>query len=222
SPDIKAIGDKVRVEVEAEGQSWDNLIFNPSASVTFDFDNGLYAFGGIWFDINGIATSGIGDDIQEVDVWAGLGYSISGWTFEVTYQEWIYAGDVERILDFMVSYDILLNPTLIVHNRVDVNGAQRRGTVFVLGISEGWDLYGVDVSLGADVAFNTDNYYGLEGGFTYLAVGPQASVPLPFIGEEYGAWNIHGGLTYYFTNNDTVPNPKNSFVTGNIGVGVDF
>ncbi|WP_269541774.1 hypothetical protein [Cerasicoccus fimbriatus] len=210
-------------DVWGEGGSWNNLLFNPSLSLTMDFGDGFYGFVGTWWDVNSIGTSGIGDDIQEIDLWIGFGYTYEKWNFELTYQEWIYAQDAERILDVVVSYDTFLNPTLVIHNRVDGNGTQDTGTVFVLGVSEGFTYEELSVDFGVDVAFNTDNYYGGQGGFTYLALGPQLSYPLNFIGEQYGAWNIHGGMTFYYTPNNTIPtNITETFLTGNVGIGVDF
>lgn len=200
-----------------------DFLFNPSLSLNMALTDEFYAFTGIWFDINDLAESGIGDDIQEVDLWFGLGYASGGWSFEVTYQEWIYAGDAERILDVMIGYATVLNPTLVIHSRVDGNGDQETGSVFVLGVSEGTSFDSLDVSLGANVAFNTDDYYGGDAGLTYISVGPEFAFPLSFISEAYGAWNVHGGIYYYYTPDDTVPgNPDENFLTGNIGIGLDF
>ncbi|MBC2604080.1 hypothetical protein [Puniceicoccus vermicola] len=199
------------------------FLFQPSLGLTAAITEEVYVFGGMWFDINDLAESGIGDDIQEVDFWAGVGYAVGDWNFEVTYQEWIYGGDAERILDLMASYATFLNPTIVVHNRVDGNGDQDTGTVVVLGVSEGTSYESLDISLGANVAFNTDDYYGGDAGLTYVSVGPEISFPLSFISEAYGAWNVHGGAYFYYTPDDTIPgNPEETFVTGNIGIGMDF
>mgnify|MGYP003134677437 CR=1 FL=1 len=200
-----------------------DFLFQPSLGLSAQLTEELYLFGGIWMDINDLAESGIGDDIQEVDFWFGAGYATGDWNFEITYQEWIYAGDAERILDLMVSYATFLNPTLILHNRIDGNGDQDTGTVAVFGISEGTSYESLDVSLGANIAFNTDDYYGGDAGLTYVSVGPEFGFPLSFISEAYGAWNVHGGVYFYYTPDDTVPgNPDETFFTGNIGIGMDF
>lgn len=210
-------------DVWAEGGQWDHVLFNPSLSFTMDFGSGFYGFAGMWWDINDIGISGIGDNIQEIDLWAGLGYTYEGFTIEATYQEWIYAQDAERILDIMLSYDMILNPTLVIHNRVEGNGNQKTGTVFVLGASEGVTWERLNLDFGVDVAFNTDDFHGGGGGLTYVAAGPQLSYPLFFISEAFGEWNVHGGVTFYYTPSHTVPNnPTETFLTGNIGVGVDF
>ena len=91
---------------------------------------------GTWWDVNNNVPSAIGGSIQEVDVWAGLGYSSGKWGFSLTYQEWYYAADVERILDFGVSYDGFLSPSVTFHGRVEGNGAQDTGLATVIGISE--------------------------------------------------------------------------------------
>ncbi|MGE9290118.1 MAG: hypothetical protein ACQKBT_03955 [Puniceicoccales bacterium] len=200
-----------------------DFLFQPSLGLTAALTDELYMFGGIWFDINDLAESGIGDDIQEVDLWLGVGYAMGDWNFEVTYQEWIYAGAAERILDLMASYATFLNPTIIVHNRIEGNGDQDTGTVVVLGVSEGTSFDSLDVSVGAQVAFNTDNFHGGDSGLTYISVGPEVAFPLSFISEAYGAWNVHGGAYFYYTPDKTIPNnPSETFVTANIGIGMDF
>ena len=210
------------LDVWGTGSKWDDILFNPSASIGVDFGDGFYGYAGAWLDINDNATSGIGDKIQELDLWIGGGYDIGNWNFDLAYQEWIYAGDSERILDLAISYDTFLSPSLMIHNRVDGNGGQKRGTVFVLGASHGFEYEDLSISLGGDVAFNTTDYYGLEGGFTYFAINLGLSYPLSFISQKYGEWDIHGGITYYYTNDKTVPNPSDSFVTGNVGIGMSF
>ena len=60
-----------------------------------------------------------------------------------------------------------------------------------------------------------------------VSLGVTATYGLTFLGEDYGAWNIHGGLTYYVTDSDVVANspagrPDNDFLTANIGIGCAF
>lgn len=210
-------------DVWGTGSKWKRLIVNPSISINVDITEDFYVFTGLWMDVNSYATSNIGDKIQEVDVWIGAGYSWNGFNIELTYQEWIYGGDTERIVDIALSYDTFLNPHVIIHNRVEPNGDQSRGAVFVFGGSYDLEYEGLTISVPLDVAFATTHFHGGAGGFAYVTTGVNLSYPLSFISEAFGLWNVHGGISYYYTNNSIIPNnPTDSFVTGNFGIGLDF
>jgi len=210
-------------DVWGTGDSWNDIMIHPSLTLNMDLGGDFYGFVGSWLDINNIGKSGLGDNIQELDLWVGLGRTYEKWNFSLTYQEWIYASDVERIFDIAVSYDTFLNPSLVIHNRVEGNGGQETGTVFVLGVSEGTDYQGVNCNLGLNVAFNTDDFHGGESGLTYVSLSPQFKYLLSNISKAYGNWNVHGGLTFYYTPDNTIPNnPTETFMTGNLGIGIDF
>ncbi|HAR65878.1 MAG TPA: hypothetical protein DCR55_06665, partial [Lentisphaeria bacterium] len=64
--------------------------------------------------------------------------------------------------------------------------------------------------------------YGQDG-FAYVNIGLDVSVPLTFIPEELGSWDVHGGVKYWHTDEDVIPgNPEDNFVTGTIGIGTSF
>ena len=207
----------------ATGSKWNEMMVHPSLNLKADLSSNAYCFVGTWLDVNNISQSRIGSTIQEIDAWVGLGYNYGKLGLSVTYQEWTYGGDVERVLDFGASYDTFLHPSITIHNRTDGNGSQKTGTVAVLGVSEGFDCKGLSVNMCLNGAYNTDEYHGGDSGLTFVSFGPKFSYPLSKISAAYGNWNLHGDLTYYYTPSDTVPNnPSESFLTGSIGIGVDF
>jgi hypothetical protein len=210
-------------DVWGTGDTWNDMMVHPSLNLSMNLSDDFYAFVGTWLDINNITTSRIGSTIQEIDAWVGVGKKCGKWDLKTTYQEWTYGGDVERILDIGVSYDTFLHPSITIHNRIDGNGSQKTGTVGVFGISEGFDYQGLTTNMCASIAFNTDEFHGGDSGMTFVSVGPQFTYPLSNISQAYGNWALHGGLTYYYTPTSTCPgNPTDSFLTGSVGVGVNF
>jgi hypothetical protein len=170
--------------------------------------------------VNDNAVSSIGKDVQEVDVWAGLAYTAGKTTITLLYQEWMYAGASERIVDLKVGYDTFLKPTLTLHGRVEGNGGQKEGVVGV--ISGSYDFSGgpVNFSIPGAVAFATDGFQGGGAGFAYASVGFSGSLPLK---GYFDGTTLTAGVTYYHTNDSVIPgNPDSDFVTGNVGVSFSF
>ena len=189
---------------------------------------------GTWWDVNSKVDSAIGGRIQEVDVWAGLSYSIDKLTVSVTYQAWMYASDTEDILDVKFAYDTFLSPSLTIHQRLDQGAAiGDEGTVLVLGLSHSMDVGPVSFSFPFNIAyFATDGFHQnatpladeADGGFGYVSIGVGAALPLsPYIGDAYGDWTLNGGLTYFITDDDVIPNnPQDSFLTASLGLALSF
>lgn len=202
-----------------------DLDFNPSFGLEWDFGSGFTANVGTWWDVNNNAVSSIGGaGIQEVDVWFGLGYSAGIFSASVTYQEWLYGGDSERILDFILGLDMLLSPTVTIHSRVDGNGTQETGAVFVLSGSHEFALGEfATLSPGVNVAFVTPDYYVAdEGGFGYVSLGVGLGVPMTFVPSSYGDWAFQVGGYYYYTSPDNIANTDDNIFTMSFGVGVGF
>lgn len=199
----------------------DNSTFNPSFELNFDLGGGFKAILGTWWDVNSNADSSIGDSIQEVDVWGGFGYTADKWSFSLVYQEWLYASQSERIIDFKVAYaDGLINPSILFHGRVDGAEPFDTGLVTVLGIAPGTKAGPVTFSFPIQVAADTDGFHGGDGGFSFASAGVTASVPLKFMP---GAWALNAGVTYYHTEKDVFPtNVDDDFLTGTIGLGLTF
>lgn len=209
------------------GSTWHGVEFNPSLELNLALGGGFSWIIGTWWDVTDRQpnNSTIGRTIQEVDVWTGLGYETGIVSSSVLFQSWNYGGGTEWVLDGSIGFDTILNPSLLVHGRVDNDLGLKNGVIFVLGIEEGFEAGPVTFSFPVNVAFGTDKFHtgpgssGGGGGYAYTSVGANISVPLPFLP---GDWEAHTGVTYYNTNPNYIPNPDDNFVTGNIGVSLSF
>lgn len=203
----------------------DEFLFQPSANVdiTLNENSGLYF--GIWADVNSLADANIGSNVQEVDVWLGYYITMGDFTFDLAYQAWMYASENEGIVDFTVSYDTMFAPYIRFHNRIEVVGNQEKGTM----IEVGGTLYEYTVedtelsfSFPIGLGFSLDDYHVAgEDGYAYSFIGASFSYPLP-ISDAYGAWDFHGGLTYYDTDKSATGNAESGYLTANLGFGVSF
>lgn len=215
-------------DVWSAGDEWQDALFNPSSDITWDLGNGVSLYTGVWLDINSAdedTESGLGGDVQELDWWFGTSFGVTeDLTVDVIYQAWMFAEENEGIIDVVIAYDgEYVAPVLTIHNRVESNGTQETGTVLDLGLSHSIEVEGVNLSVPFNIAWASDEFHGGEDGFAYLSIGLDASVPLSFIPEELGAWDVHAGVKYWHTNDDVIPgNPEENFVTGNIGIGTSF
>lgn len=204
------------------------------ADFSVDLDPFKLKFG-IWGDVNDNADDSVGGSIQEVDVYIGLSYTIDRFTLGVSYLEWYYASDEERMVDFTVSFDdsdlwfdgFALNPSFTAHIRVDGNGDQDEAAAFVFGVKPEFQLtegrYGLTLSIPASVAFFTDDFHGGDSGFGYASIGATLGMPLAFIPSEYGEWSAAANLTYYITDEDAIPgNVEENFLTGTLSISTTF
>jgi hypothetical protein len=199
--------------------------------VAFDFDPVVVNVG-IWADINDNAATTIGGNFQEIDWYAGATYSAGIFSLGATYQEWNYAGDVERIVDLKVAWDdsgymggFSLAPSITWHFRIDGNGAQDEGSAIVLAIAPSAPLAGpVSLAFPMGVGFFVDDDFqgGTDGGFAYGYFGGSVGIPLGEPGP-YGAWTLTTDLIYYTTDGDAIPgNVAGGFLTGAVGIKVGF
>jgi hypothetical protein len=212
-------------DVWGAGKDWDDLLFHPSLELGFDLGGGLKAILGTWWDVNDNARSSIGNEVQEIDVWAGFGYSTGDWSFTALYQEWMYNFQSERIVDLKAAHSHFLKPNLTLHFRTDSeNQGQDDGLAAVLGIAPGKTFDGaggLSLSFPVNVAYDTEGFHGGDAGWSFLSAGATASVPLKFISK--GNWSFTAGVTYYLTNEDVIPgNPEENFLTGSTGVTLSF
>lgn len=211
----------------------DEWLFQPSASLGYDISEtqGLYA--GIWFDINSLADDpdvgpDLGDDTQEMDVWIGYWFNVGDFTIDLTLQQWYYASETEGIFDVTVSYDCMFSPYIKAHNRIESVGGQEKGTIFEAGVTlyEG-EYEGLSYSFSAGVAFNFDDYH-VEGedGYAYSFIGASASYVI--YSSDSVEIDLHGGLTYYDTDEDNVGNfdsdgdEVGGILTASFGIGFSF
>jgi hypothetical protein len=208
-----------------------------NAAITPEFS----AYVNVWSDINNNVDSAIGGSLQEVDLNVGVAYVFDKFTFSAAVGQWLYASDVEGILDVGVAYndaglwesfasaDFALNPSLLVHYRFDPNGAQEDDSAaFVLGIKPSWKFltdtdYPITLAVPMSVAFFTSEFQGGDSGYGYFTVGAVATVPLAFIPVKYGSWTASLGASYYNTDEDAIPaNPQDNFLVTTLSVNVGF
>ena len=148
-------------DVWAEGEPFTGSeTFNPYAEVGMSLGQFDLAVG-IWGDVNDNAASGLGNEIQEIDVYASLSTSIDKFSVGVVYQEWAFASQTEKIIDVNLGYDdsglwgdsdFTISPSLTIHNRIDNGLGLENGTVLVLGGEFGIDTGDSPVSLAVPVA----------------------------------------------------------------------
>jgi len=222
-------------DVWGSGNEWNDVLFNPSLELGIELGSGFKFILGTWWDVNDNADSSIGNRVQEVDVWAGLGYTTGKLNFTALYQAWMYGSETEQIVDFKVGYDTFLNPFFLVHGRT-ASGASGgdEGAVFVLGISEGFDAGPVTFTFPVTVNFMTSGFHGksIPGSPAIAAIAPAFGVAgvdavdaIPGSDEADGgfgfasvaanasvpvkflpgAWTFGVGATYYYTNDDVLP-----------------
>lgn len=205
------------LDVWGAGNEWNDVLFHPSLELVFNLGGGLSGIVGTWWDVNDKADSSIGGNVQEVDVWAGLSYTAGSLTYTLLYQEWMYASQSERIVDFKIAYDHFLAPSLTIHSRVDNGLGLKEGVVGVLGIAPSVEAGPVTLAFPVNVAFATDEYHGGDAGFAYASVGATATIPI----VEHVSATL--GVTGYFTNDSVIPtNPDEAFITGFAGITISF
>ncbi|MBC7979195.1 MAG: hypothetical protein H7Y36_01370 [Armatimonadetes bacterium] len=225
-------------DVWGDGSSMSDPTFNPSLEIALQLPGGFTASLGTWWDVNSKQDSPIGGRIQEVDVYAGLAYTFGDFTVKTTYQAWMYGSATEEILDVSLSYAGFLSPSLTIHNRIEAGGAAGsftaggvfdpgdEGTVLVAAISHSIEAGPITISFPLNLAYFIDDEFhavGADNGIGYGSVGVTATLPLSAISEIYGKWNLHGGLTYFITDDEVIPNnPQSDFLTANLGLTVAF
>lgn len=218
-------------DIWGDGEDFGDFGFYPSAELAFALSDNLSATLGFWMEFNNKGGDPLGDlhgeSLQELDVWAGLAYTVNDFTVGLTYQEWLYGSDSERVLDLAFSYDGILSPSLTIHGRLDEGASGgNEGIVAVLGVAHSIEAGAVTITFPASIAFFFEDDYhpgSTDSGLGYGSIGVNAAVSLaPLIGDTFGDWDLHAGVDYYITSDDVVGNDDDEFLTGNIGVGLSF
>jgi len=214
-------------DVWGAGKDWDDLLFHPMLELGFNLGGGFTGILGTWWDVNDNSAqpAEIGKSVQEVDIWGGVSYSMDDFTFTALYQEWMYGGESERIVDLKAAYSHFLNPSLTLHCRVDSgNAGQDDGVAAVLGIAPGKtfeEAGDLSITIPVNVAAETDGFHGGDSGWSFASIGASASIPLKFIAK--GDWTLSAGVTYFLTNEDVIPgNVEENFLTGTTALTLSF
>lgn len=247
TPDSLSVSGAVGVEVASHfvlygadvwgaGSSWSRPSVFAFNEVSFDFD--LFdVTTGVWGELRESDTGPLGGPISEIDWYIGTGFDIDRLRVDLVYQAWMYPiddeGQTEHVFDVVLGFDdsdlifegFALNPAVVAHTRLSGGGAES-GTVFVFGVEPEHTFlaesdYPITLSVPGEVAFGVDDFYE-ENGFGYAALGLSAGVPLAFVPADYGEWGLGANLTYYWTDDEAIGNPQSDFLTGLVGVYLDF
>lgn len=204
--------------------SFDDILFQPSVGLELALAEGSALYTGIWFDINDQAENSIGGNFQEIDVWLGYYFTVGDFVFDFAVQHWYYASDAEGVFDFTITYTgVPFSPYLKTHYRFEGNGGQKTGVIFEAGATLFETTVGrVELSFPVAIGFSPDDYH-VEGkdGYGYSLIGANFVLPLN-VPESYGAWDIHGGLTFYHTDKGFTGNDDSTHLALNLGVGLGF
>lgn len=200
----------------------DEFLFQPSISLEFALPNGSAIYTGLWSDVNDLAEGDLGN-IQEVDVWLGYYFPVGDFVVDFAVQQWYYSGETEGLFDVTISHTSRFSPYVRAHTRFESVGDQNKGTMFEVGgtLFE-TSIESVDLSVPVAVGFSPDDYHvDDEEGYGYSNIGIGFQMPLG-IPESYGAWDLHGGLTFWHTSKDFTGNAESSYLAASLGVGVGF
>lgn len=200
------------------GNNWDDSLFNPSLELDFNLGGGWQFYVNTWWDINDNAVSNIGKYVQEVDVNAGIYYTMDKWKFQLGYGAWMYAEQTEQIIDGKVSYsDGFWNPFLLLHGRVGGAEPFDTGLVTQVGIAPSKTFGKVTLSVPVTVSFDTEGFHGGDGGFAYVSAGVGAAIPV------CAHTTLNLGATFYHTDGNVFPtNPDEDFITGSAAITIAF
>ncbi len=186
-------------DIWGAGQSWQDPLFHPSLAINFNLASNFTFFVGTWMDINdnNDSNSTLGNRVQEIDVWAGVSYTVDKFKFSLTNQYWNYNGNTEKILDFRIDYANILNPYLLFNPTKTVGP--------------------VTLSLPVAMSYDTYDFHGGQAGFGYASVGLGATLPLS------KCVSLTASVDYFYTNDNViVTNPDEGFVRGRAGVVFTF
>lgn len=197
---------------------------------------------GIWADYNNNAANSLGGNVQEVDVYVGVtlpfsvfeaGDIIDRASVGLTYQEWYYGGQTEKIVDISLAFDdtdlimegFALNPSVVFHFRTQGAGLGE-GLAVVIGVEPSIDVLESDstpisVSFPVSVGFGDSTFYG-SSGYAFFSAGATVSMGMNFIPAEYGAWSASASVAWYNTDPAAIGNPQKDTITGRIGIAVDL
>jgi len=228
------------------------LIFQPYVDVGFNVFEGegtissVDIYGGGWSSVHSESTlpssfGGTTGNIFETDYYFGVAATFfEKFTADLSWIAFTFpdnTGGTIQEIDLKVGFDDseylgkwALNPYFLLafevegsHNTYGEVGVEPSFTVY-----ESED-YPVTLSVPVSLGFSIDDYYtdatGDEEEFGYASVGVSLSTPLPFIPDDFGSWELSGGLSVLFLN-DNIPgfddNGEDLQPVGTIGVSMTY
>ena len=212
------------------------------------FLSSLTLLGGTWASVHSEETGNSGTGapaLYELDfyggVTAGLGDYVEAGASYVIYTSPNNAFSAVQEVDFTLGLDdseflgaFAMSPSVLfaIETENTAYGSEQ-GTYFEAGVEPGFNLipgerYPVDLSFPITFGFSIEDYYEDERGddelWGYGSFGLMASVPLAFIGEDYGSWSFTGGATaFIFNSNLKQTNDDDSpWVVGTFGIAAAY
>jgi len=231
------------------------LIFQPYANIYFKLhdteDTKVNYYIGTWNSLHSEGTlaspGGGSDDWYESDFLTGVDLIKGNFTFGFIYTAYTYPGgafETIQELGVKVAWDdtavmkqkigFALKPYAAVYAETnDGNGSE--DWYGELGIAPGVytfneeGKYPVSITVPVTVGLGLKDYYFDEDGgedfLGYIAVGAAASVPLPFVPSDYGAWSLTGSLQYMYLASEGLQAANNGDdyeIIGKIGVAFAY
>jgi hypothetical protein len=190
--------------------------FNPSLSVEYKVNDCWSLNAGFWLDVND--NGGGPFETVETDVWIGASYTAGITTASLTLQNWQYGGTSEEILDFGLSFDTFLSPSIMIHKRLD-EGASGGfdGTFLVVGAEHSFEISDqFSITIPVSVGFALDEFHTTESGYGFASIGLSANYTINDM------TSLHAGVAYWDTDDDVIGNVEDSFFTYNAGVTFTF
>lgn len=212
--------------------------------------NSIDAYVGWW---NSVQTEETGGDSAwyETDIYAGFNVGfLEYFSFGFMFIDYEYPGDAAdaiREVDMSLAMDdspfwagmlpedlgFGIYPYFLYAQEVENQNAQNfLGAYAEFGIEPGLtvpisDNFGIDISMPMYAGTSINEYYfdaeGDETFFGYFAIGLNVGVPLTFIPEDFGSWEVHAGVTGLFLNGQgTEDSGDDKGVYGTLGMSVTF
>ncbi len=147
--------------------------------------------------------------------------------------------DPVRALNIKLAFDdsefwggkFALNPYFTYYREFEgkAGNGSDQGSYYELGLSPGFELGPVGISLPVAVGLGSDEFYADDETFGFASAGLAASYGLTFIPKEFGEYTLTAGATYYYLgdalndfNNPNVRDENEHEYVFSGGIGVAF
>ncbi len=197
----------------------DGWSFNPTLSLGYTLNEQVSFNAGIWMDANSIGARSFG--VAETDTWIGVAYDAGLVTGSVTLQNWQYLGTSEEILDFGLSVDAFLSPSLTLHKRLSAGASGgMNGWFAVFNAAHSIDVTEqISVTIPAQIGFALSDFHRSpsgtkETGYGFANIGVSVSYALT------ESASVNANVKYWDTDGGVTGNADNDFIT--YGVGASF
>jgi hypothetical protein len=210
--------------------------------------SGVSLFGGTWASLQSEHTGGTDNNtavFYENDWYGGLNVSLyDKLTAGVSYVAYVSPSDAfstVQEVDFNLGLNdsewlgaFALNPSLLLAYEFDKSAlGVDKGTYLQLGIRPSFEAihsetYPVTLAFPVVMGLSLGDYYETTGTddetWGYTTFGMVGSVPLAFMGEDYGAWSASMGVTLYTfnANLESINHENDPWVVGTAGVSVTY